>query len=67
MDNNADDGPRGGRKSDVNEPGVKRRQLRILWRCEGAVSSVELSVVATTKDRMFQIGVNKCVIKALTR
>jgi len=30
-------GPR-GRKSDVNEPGVKRRQLRILlaWRREGA-------------------------------
>jgi hypothetical protein len=57
-----------GLKSDVNEPGVKRRQLRILlaWRCEGAVPSVPLSVVQTTKDRTFQNGVKKCVIKALT-
>ena len=57
-----------GRKSDVNEPGVKRRQLRILlaWRCKGAVRSVTLSVVATAKDRVFQNVVNKYVIKALT-
>ena len=58
----------GERRSDVNEPGVRRRQLRILlaWKCEGAVPSVTLSVVETAKQRMFQNGVNKRVIKALT-